>query len=217
MPRRRFTSLVLFGAVVLALAAFVLLRRTPTWFAPPPRNDPGAVATGERLESAVIEQFTRVRPEEEPTWAIACRDEAANAWLATRLPRWIEHLGAADPGALQLRFLPGAIEIGVSRPGAPFASARLAPTVIDGALRLQVVGGGVASLRMPGSAAALIAERLTIVEDGADAEWVAAARSLLAGESVPARVDLGDGRLVEVVDVEVLPGELRARLRTLPR
>lgn len=212
--RRRFAPLLIFVVIVIGLASFVLLRRTPEWFAPPSRDDPVATALGERLESGVIEQFTRVRPPEAESWAIACSDAAANAWLATRLPRWLEHFGTTEPGGVQLRFVPGAIEVGVSRPGTPFASGRLAPTIDEGSLRLEVIGGGVASLRLPGSAAAMIAERLSAVEGGDDAEWSAVARALLAGDSVPARFDLGDGRIVDVVDVEIVRGEIRARLRT---
>ncbi|HMN96872.1 MAG TPA: hypothetical protein PKC43_10080 [Phycisphaerales bacterium] len=219
-------AVVGFLCVAIALGAFVLVRRTPTWFAPPARDDAAAIDRGERLESALIEQFTRVRAPDASTWSIAFDDDAANAWLATRLPRWIEHFEARSAGGprqrevVQLRFLRDAVELGLSRPGTPFASATLAPRLTAGELTAPVTGGGVASVRLPGGALHALVGWLAAGDAEASGgspggeRWRSDVTALLRGESVSPSFDLGDGRSVELLDLEIHPGELRARLRT---
>ena len=83
-PRILVALAILLGA---AIAAFVLAAMPPV--ARPTLPD-DAEARGEAFERALAAALTKVRPAGEE-WAIAIDPADINAWLAIRLPKWIEH------------------------------------------------------------------------------------------------------------------------------
>ena len=58
-----------------------------------------AVARGEAFEQALAAALTRVRPAGEE-WAIAIDPDDINAWLATRLAKWVERQGCRSVSEL---------------------------------------------------------------------------------------------------------------------
>ena len=87
----RVVGLLVLGA---ALACFLLAAMPPV---ARPLLPADAEARGEAFEQALAAELTKVRPAGEE-WAISIDPADINAWLATRLPKWIEH----DPGLASL-------------------------------------------------------------------------------------------------------------------
>ena len=185
-------ALVLLPA--LALAAWMALR-APLWWQPGSRTDAAAADRAAAFEQSVVAAFTQVRPDA-PEWSLLIRVQDVNDWLATRLPAWLESRGEAAPEAVQTRFEPGRVFVGV-RVGPVVPWWRVSPSVRDGALVLEGAGGGIGRLPLP------------LVGQDLESRW----RD--AGLARPIR--LADGRLVRVLGLEAAAGELHLRLRTEPR
>lgn len=188
----------------------------------------------EHLERRLTEEVSRVRPDETP-WAVRLGDAQLNAWLALRLPQWVAHMGEPLPAETQVRFLPDVIEIAV-RPMASAGTSlavpggigvlRIRPELQGGAVSLRVVSAGVGGLALPGGATDLVLD----VAESALRAFAAASPSdgesnpgttapvgeppapsvaeILRGRPVAARWPLGDGREVELLDLEVVSGEI---------
>ena len=174
-----------------------------------------AIARGEALEQALVAAVTKVRDPAGETWAIAVDPVDINAWLATRLPKWIEH----DPSL------------------APFERATTVRiSADDGALILDApVGpealGLVGTLRMPVALDDSPGAKLT-VDIGAtrigllpvpisDAGWEVAgalAEELARFEAryPERRFRLADGRSVQVRAIACESGRIKIRFATLP-
>ena len=189
-----------------ALAAFVLAAMPPAARAMLP-VDPDV--RGEAFEQALAAQLTKIRPAGEE-WAIAIDPADVNAWLATRLPKWIEHddglaaLSAAR--TVRLASVDGALivedsERAVDR-GAAVLSLPVTPRLDDGRhLRLDIGLCRVGRLPVPGAATALAA----LLRESLD--------RLAAG---PAQIRLADGRRVELREISCEPGRVALLFATLP-
>jgi hypothetical protein len=196
MPRRLVRT-TLVGLLVLLPAlgvCVVLALRTPAWWSPIPRSDQSAAERGAQVEQALVSEFTRVRADA-PEWSIRIEERDANAWLATRLPAWLESRGLPQAGPVQALMGPGWMRVGVELPQA-IVWWQAAPVAQAGGWKLEGLRMGAGRLPLPGSG--------LVALPGID-------RANLEGP-----IRLAEGRQVRVLDLEVLPGEVRLRLRTEP-
>lgn len=216
-PRRRRGRRVVAVLAILAVAAWAVVAHRPGWWTQAGDTSPAAVARGTSLENAVVTEMTRVRDDATP-WGFVVGDDDVNAWLANRLDPWIESRrdlewppGVRDP---RVRFGDDGLEIGVAGPALGVVVVDLGVTLEDGELVLRPRGGGIGLLPVGESAIESI---------------IAPLRSLLEANAASAgfRVDddgairgrptfrLSDGREVELLDLEIVAGELAVRWRTL--
>lgn len=193
---------VVFGAG--ALAAAFLLAALPPAARPSLPADP--VARGEAFEQALAAAMTSIRnPGEE--WAISIDPSDINAWLATRLPRWIEHDAAladfAPAQSVRIASLDGTLilEDSARASGDPVVSLPVAPALSESRLTLSIGTARVGRLPVPGLASALASLLRESLDD------------LAAG---PARIRLADGRLVELRAISCEPGRIALLFATLP-
>lgn len=213
---------VIVALMLLSLAAlgvvYFLSRRPPSWWNPPIADEPSALALAESFEQRFAGEVSRVRPDEAP-WAVRIGEDQLNAWLALRLPRWLEHAGAPAEAMVQAHVRDGAIELAVRpSPTSAVGVVEATPTLRDGALSLTISRVGLGAIGLPGASADLIVATLESLADVPDQDDTThAALALLRGRNVPAQVDLGDGRRVELLDIELRRGEIIAQLRTLTR
>jgi hypothetical protein len=205
------------GRVAVALVAGALVA-TLALAAMPPAERPtlpaDAEARGAAFEQAIVAAVTKVRTggdggesvaaPAEAEWAIAIDPADINAWLATRLPKWIAHDDTLAPlapaSAVRIAAVDGAIAIEDSL--GPFvASVRLVPRVEAGRLALDFATPRIGRLPVPGAASGL----------------ARAVRSQLeASEShASARFRLLDGRTVELREVSCEPGRLALGFATI--
>lgn len=236
MNRKRRTRRRRTGRILLALVAVTTLavawmwdqsRRPPEWYAPPAPDDAAVVVLAEQVEYGIVENFHKVRPDAAP-WTVRIREHQVNAWLAVRLPEWLEgEESVAWPEALgtpQVQMSPDGIYLAV--PIAGEGTPRVVVTRIDarieeGTLRIDVERVGVGRLSVPGGAATtLLAVVDRFAADGmlADAfteQIIAFAADPTLGEH--ARFDLTDGRRIELLDIEIKEGALELTSRTLPK
>lgn len=189
-------------AAGLVLAAVVLALLPPAQTAKLP-SDP--VARGEAFEQALAAALTKVRPAGED-WAVAIDPADVNAWLATRLPKWIEH----DPSLASFR---GATALRIaSTDGALRVEDRIAGDWLMLSLPIEVaietgrlrIGFGMARLGrlpVPGVGTAL-AESVSAELEGLDLDARAP------------ELPLADGRAVEVREISCEDGRVALRLAT---
>lgn len=198
------------GAV---LSCVVLARIPPSGRPTVPVN---AVARGEAFENALIAAVTKVRDPAGETWAIAIDPADINAWLATRLPKWIEHDPSLAPFARATTVRIGADD------GALVVEAPVGPKAL----------GLVGTLRMPialdDSPGAKLMVDIGTTRIGllpvplSDAGWQVAgvlAEELARFESryPERRFRLADGRSVELRAIACEGGRVKIRLMTLPQ
>ena len=173
--RGAVVAVAVLGLGMLALAFAVsatLTRAAPSWWTHP-TADAEAEARATALENAAVSQLylaraaddapapDGVRYASEP-WSVALDETDVNAWLAARLPRWVE----GQPGMpawpdtmsqLQVRLDDGTIRAGVrvetgSGPDHRFVTASFVPTVDeDGSLWLTASWVHVGRLPVPAS------------------------------------------------------------------
>ena len=160
-------------------------------------------------------ELTRVREDEAP-WGVRIREDSLNDWLWFRLPDWIAHLeGEEAPGTksmLQARITPESIRLSTDR-----LVVSLRPRVEDGTLVL-VPASGTRIGRLPVPTALFrgfvdsidldaLLERLPASEGPAPE----AAGAVRLGATFP----LGDGRAVELLEVQLQSSEAVLVFRTV--
>lgn len=203
------------GAACAFVVAAVFLSRPPEWWRPSGRADADAVSRGETLENALVTETHRVR-DPGSAWSVKLRDADVNAWLATRLPKWLAHAGTDEAPRSAVRFVDGAIEIGVEVPGlASVGIARLEPTIVGGRLQLDRSRARLGTLPLPMSAEWFLTDAVEALRGPdvpAEAKLVG---QLLGGESVEPRFRLSDGRGLVLQDLWLAEGELRLEFATV--
>lgn len=208
-PRSSRSSRVLIvikvgGALAVVMLAALFLAALPPVARAGLPEDP--VARGEAFEQALVAAITKIRPAEEE-WAVAIDPTDINSWLATRLPKWIEHDPAlaelAPACTIRLASIEGAliIEDSVRASGAAIISLPVTPQLSDDRLRLDIGFARIGRLPIPGAAYALAA----ILRGSLD--------RLAAG---PAQIRLADGRRVELREISCKPRRIELLLATLP-
>lgn len=189
----RATVAALFGLAVLAGLSAWLALRAPSWWTPVVARAADA-DQGAAFEQAIVAEFTKVRAAD-AEWAVRIRAADVNEWLASRLPQWLESRELPALGQAQVHLQPGLLRLGVARgPAVIWTAAE--PVAQGGGVQIRSASSGMGRLPLPG-----MGPDLSQAVDG----WV--------GKPIP----LPDGRQVRVLDLEVLDGELRLRLRTESR
>lgn len=151
------------GACLIAGIAVLAARAVPSWWPVLDPSSPAIQAAGELLESTVVEASHRVRPLSGPdaTWTLTLDENDLNAWLATRLPKWLSgwtdaHADTDAPPwfrAARVRFDDGLITVGVCLAESPdtresYFDVALEPS-INSAGDLLLTPRGVHAGRMP--------------------------------------------------------------------
>ena len=224
-PTSRRPLIVVFTLVSagVALVAGLALQQPPA-YTPPASVEAGDLDRRARaFERSFATQFTLIREPDVP-WAIRIRESDLNAWIWTRLPHWIAHVhGSGAPGSspgLQASLDPGRIRL----INDTFVLA-LRPGVEDGWTRLQPGPGSyLGRLPIPGGLLELLSssmdlERIgTALTGSTGGDRVAGSR---AGRGDPpggicleTRFPLGDGRIVELLEVRPEERQLVMVFRT---
>ena len=208
-PGRRVSGPRLVAALAIVMAATGALwwlgSSPPMWWSPPAASDSDADRRARELEANLTAEIHRIRPAGEP-WAVALRDTDVNAWLAIRLPAWRDFDASIpwppDAGVAQVRFLPGQVQVAIDCEGTIW-SAVVEPAVAADRVACPPTHGGVGALPIPYGASLA----LDLLQGGTDA----------AARGSPRTFRLGDGRIVEIADIEVREGELLLQFVTRPR
>ncbi|NBX24611.1 MAG: hypothetical protein EBQ99_00930 [Planctomycetes bacterium] len=188
----RATLAAIFTLAALAGVGGWLALRPPSWWAP---SAPDSIRAdrGAAFEQALVSEFTRVRPAGSE-WAIRIQASDVNDWLVARLPQWLSSRDLPQLGPAQVCLLPGVIRVGTLRgPAVVWSAAE--PRALGGGVQLTAPAWGVGRLRLP---------------------WPGTDAMELVGWGQEKPIPLPDGRKVRILDLEVLDGEIRLRLRTEP-
>jgi hypothetical protein len=223
LGRESRSRLVYSGVVVLAavltLAIGVgwwLAARPPGWWAEVDTASPGVVSTSRAVENWAVSTMTRQHPHEE-RWAVTITEEDANAWLAVRLPLWVEsEYGEWPEGirSVRVRFHDGRVIVGadIREPGAKEARVVAAALEVeideDGSAQAGIGWTQINRLKLPG---AIGLNRLSEwIDSAGEGEIADRLGELVRGELNAEALDwrLEDGRRVTVHDIRIEGGEL---------
>jgi hypothetical protein len=188
-------------------------------------DDQETAALAEHVEYAIVDEVHRVREQSEP-WTLRVREHQVNAWLASRLPEWIEHEREfgwpQELSTPQVHVEDGRLSLAMElRMGeqSRVITARVQPTIEGGTLRLNLDRVGMGRLAMPGEPMERLAELLGDAGSGSalDEPAVREVLDLLSGQQpIDSTMELSDGRRVEMLGIELAGDALDLRLRTLP-
>ena len=209
--------------VAVAVVLWYRSKARPEWWAPPNPQDPHIAEVADRVEYQLVEQAQLVRPMEDE-WGVRVHESQINAWLASRLPKWLAHHDLREWNEavrlVQVHVEDGALTIGAQISGGlqpRVVSVRLVPTLEDG--RLAVVADSVSVGRISIGTAPIdraveeLRDAVTseVLNDPAVVDII----ETLRGERTwPAEFTLADGRLVEVFELTLERGAISARCRT---
>ena len=205
--------LALLGIASIAIVViWIMIGRAPAWW---PSATTSTAAEAEAVERAITEQLAR-KHEDGAEWGIELTESAANAWLAHRFPRWLEHEGIAWPwpgGRVSVRFADGVIRVGAERAerDAPRIVGASISVVADaaGGLRMRMRSVALGGLTIPEGAARFAAARVL----GADhSEWVGSWITDNRAIGVPP-LRLEAGRSLELIGIGSIPGRIRLTFR----
>jgi len=205
------TRVVVAALAGLFVAGCVLALWPPSGRPALPSN---ADARGEALEQALVAAVTKVRDPAGESWAIAIDPADINAWLATRLPKWVAHdpkfASFADAAEVRVGSEDGALV--VESPVGPRAlglvgTVRVPLELAEGDRQVRAEIGSVRIGRLP----------VPLAEIGFDdAERVVAEVARLESRYPGRRFRLGDGRFIEVQAISCDSGRIKVRFATLP-
>ncbi|MBC24450.1 MAG: hypothetical protein CMJ32_11115 [Phycisphaerae bacterium] len=202
---------------LLLIVALVLSR--PGWWIQPAEVDPTEVEQASQFEQGIVSGFQRIRPDQE-SWAVRIRQEDVNAWLARRLPRWIDHdqqlQWPEGVGMPQVSFQDGHVVVAATRRTLGMdviIGASIEPSIVNGRLSLSWEDGFVGRLSI------LVIKPTVLVP------LIESAIGSLVSESDPAEfsdpidpvIGLADGRQVRIIDIEVVDGSMYVQCRTSRR
>lgn len=213
---------VLSIGLVASLYAAHLSRSTPAWWDVTAPDDSRAVLA-RSTENNVIASMHQPQGQ---SWTLTLDQPAVNAWIAERLPRWVNHGEGEDAWPQEitdLRMIFGdgdiliAAQITGDRPR--IVGATLSPRLTEsGELWLPASWIHVGSLELPGAA---------VLARAADTEIVPASLrempvfsqlvGALAGDQPvldTAEIRLGDGRRVRIREIHVQQGQATIRCET---
>ena len=216
--------LVPFGLLLAAGAGvWRMTWQVPAWWSP---SDPDRAETAqlaERVEYRLAEEAHKVRTAEDP-WLLHVTDEQVNAWLAVRLPAWVEHTHGLDwPDAMgvpQIHFADGTVNVGIDfddNDRRRYLVARLEPRMIDGELALVLQGVSLGRVWIPGSSIRSVASRLDrVLPEGYtnNSDITGFVDLLIEEQRIDPVVELADGRRVRLRDLSFDQGGLIIECQT---
>lgn len=186
---------------VLGVALWLAAGAAPDWYAPP-MNDPALEAMAEATERRVLGELSDAHPSGQD-WTLTLTQDEASAWLNVRLPMWAANQGIELPDGLDgwcASFKPGRLSAGVTRRAGDRRWVFTATcTPRDGNLP-----------REPSMTLGLLPLPRWVLDR-------AARNSVSRADTMPAHLDLGDGRRVRVKQVQVRTGDVVLTLVTEPR
>lgn len=198
---------VLIALVILVAFAVGAALLPPSWWSPSEVKDEATLQRASNFEQRVTAQVHTIRESAEP-WGFRVTQKQVNEWLATRLPRWIEHdkelQWPSGIDQVQVRFGNGVLEV-AGRGGGPVWRGRFGVALSGATCQLKPLGAGVGLIPSVGIGLDGLVE---MVPEG-----------VLNPEGaieMPTEMTLVDGRRVRLVDFELLPGELAVLLETIP-
>jgi uncharacterized protein YpmS len=239
MPRRRvkrfllgvLLSLLLIGAGG-AYTAWRLSWQKPAWYAPPDPRDARITTLADDAEYKVLEQSQKMRPSDE-SWTLRLTAEQINAWLAARLPAWIEHDAnmrwPEQIGTPQVLIDVDGVRVAVpvsigSKASASAAQRTVVATLLpaiapDGRLSLTLNSIALGRVWIPGTPLTRLVETVRDASpEFLDHPQVQHAIEVLAGKAtLPPEYDLADGRRVRVKDVRLTRGAIEMAAVTIAR
>jgi len=191
------------AVAALAAVAFWLAGLTPRWYQPPAANDPEAMALGETAEYRLVEEFQKIRPEDE-VWRLRIPEDAINAWLGTRLPAWLEGRGESWPeelGTPQVRIRPSGIAVTAptSHLGDRYAILTLTPAIQSGNFA-GTIAGRIGRLPIPLPTSLLTGDLIGMVADTDELAFLGAA---CTSDPARAAVPLVDGRIISLQSIQL--------------
>lgn len=231
------------GAGMALIAGYQMVTRAPDWWRQVDPGDPMTIRIGEAIENAIVTQLHRVERETDEAyegsesgawrsreWAFAITASDANAWLNTRLPKWLQD---SEPDLdwpravheLQVDFDEALIRVGVLLRGRggerQIVSATLTPELReDGSLWMRAAWVHIGRLPVPASWVldqGEVQTRRHLGEQAAEVSRQEALFRVFAGD-LPAMEDasvrLGDGRRVRIMRLQPRRGRLEVVCRT---
>ncbi len=227
-------SLLLIGAAGL-YTAWRLSWQKPAWYAPPNPTDARIVTLADDTEYRLLEQTQKIRDAEE-TWTFHITQAQINAWLAARLPRWIEHdanmqwpqqigtpqvLIERDGLRVAVPVTMGAIPGSQASPPTQTRTvvATIAPAVAaDGRLSLKLSSIALGKVWIPGAPLTRLVDAVREASpEFLDHPQVQETIAVLAGQqTLPAEYRLADGRHIRVKDVRMVDDAIEISAITLP-
>lgn len=194
---------IVVSIAILCGVGFFLSTRTPSAWTDPQSlaTDPESDRRGRELEQNLASAIARIRPAGEP-WAIRIHDIDINSWIARRLPEWTEHdptlAWPIDGAAAQVHFEDQMVTISIAMKNRIW-SGSFAAAVERGGIRLVPGWGAIGLLPVP-DGAHLVTQLLE--GDGAIMLFL------------PKVFKLGDGRQIEVLQIDFVPGAVEIEFVT---
>jgi len=230
--KRLIRMAVIVIAAIIAIAAVLwwLSWMPPRWYQPPDAHDADAGELAALVEHRLAEELHNIRDDGAP-WQIRIRESHVNAWLATRMPRWLEHeRGVEWPdrlGTPQVRFDPQRVSIAVpvrrsgsstrDRSHGRTFTVTLEPTLDQSELRFALTGIRVGRLPVPGDPQAQLARFGPPAPDAGESDFAAYLRQLVHGAvGVDPTLTLVDDRQIIMTEVRVGRGVLDLTMLTTP-
>lgn len=207
-------------AAILLAVGWALAHRTPGWWTPP-HAGADAERSAESLEQFVSNELSRPRDDTAP-WRFAVPEDAATAWVNSRLPRWLENREIDWPFEgipVLVRFRSGTVVVGldVSTNSNPrIVGAELAPTTLGESLNIGLGSISVGTLKMPPSMAASIARSLG--PTGSEQSVNEVVEAVISGEPIVQSTTwpIDGGRSITVLDIAIEDGRVVVTCSTGP-
>lgn len=234
---RRFHRWVVGGVIALACCATLLVlvasgltRQSPGWWRSVRADDPRTSARAETIENDLVNVMYRVREDPAEPWSVGLRSPDANAWLNTRLARWLTNqderfVWPEHVRNVQVEFDRGLIHVGAEltsdERGAQIVTAALRPEFhADGSLWVRAESVTVGRLPLPADWILNQADSAwpDLLPEGAlDHPETRRLLDALRGESalsIDPSVELGDGRRVRVIAMRATSSTLHLTFQT---
>jgi hypothetical protein len=227
MLKRAFKLVAALIIVALIVGVVLFLhwsRKPPVWYQPPQADSPKVLKQADDFEYNLLAQAQRIRPVTEQ-WALAVSQADLNAWLASRLPQWLEQQqGVEWPEDLkppQVRLdgenLHLAIDAGPKTGGRVF-TLTINPQMRDDRLWLDLQGVSAGRLPVRGAPAQVVIELIRSLAPGGEHDGTEAIACILAGrQGVDPTMELSDGRRIRLRKLTLRGGSLTLENRTLGR
>ncbi len=206
------------GLLLLGAIAWWLAGLTPVWYQPAGPNDAAATQLGEAAEYRLVEEFQKIRPEDE-VWRLRVPEDAINAWLATRLPQWLAGQDVQWPEALsppQVHITPAGIEVAIASDdfGTRIGRFRGRPTISGDRLTLQSPSLGIGRLPVPLPASWIQQDLQDALSQTDDLAFLI---TLLQGDAIDAAIPLVDHRHIRLHLITLEPGACVLKATTVLR